>query len=401
MRRRVCLLGLALLATGCSFDATGLPTDTSQDAMTQFPDIGPPTPDMRVDRRSLPDQLVVPDMAPPAPDGPTCAWGYRRKLTFAASTLTEDLTGVPVLVALEGSRVDYAKLLPGGGDLRFTDADGVSPLPHEIEHWDPKGRSFVWVKVPQIDKGSTVDHIWLYYGNPSPKPSPSPIAGAVWSNGYLGVWHLDDDPAAAAPQIKDSSSPKTDLFVQGGIPQKALAPGKVGLGLRLDGASHYLTGKFAAPLKLFTLEAWIWPDVVNTEERHIVELNGIQFFVESNGKLEAGTANEYDINGPTVLQAKAWYHVAFVQGAAGWAIYLNGKLETGGTQISSPGGDIYVGHVYQPGYPNSTYFAGQMDEVRISGVDRAPAWMAAQHRSMSDTLLGYGSEQKTTAVCPP
>jgi len=346
-----------------------------------------------------PVDLVRPDRAPPASDGPTCAWTHRRKLTFAASAQTEDLTDVPVLVALEGTRLDYAKLRPDGSDLRFTDADGVTVLPHEIEQWNPKGRSFIWVKVPQIDKGSTTDHIWLYYGNASPTPPLGPAG--VWSGGFVGVWHLDDDPSAAEPQIKDSSSPGFDLTVQGAIPKAALVGGKVGLGLELDGSTQHLTGTLGAAPTVFTLEAWIRLDVVNTVERHIVELAGVQFHVESNGKLEAGTGSEFNIYGPTVLQAKTWYHVALVQGAAGWAIYLDGQPEAGGPQITKPGADLTVGWIYSKKYPDSCFVDGLMDEVRVSGVDRSAAWMAAQHRSMSDTLVSYGAAQRTGAACPP
>ena len=52
-----------------------------------------------------------------------------------------------------------------GGDLRFTDSDGVTLLPYWIEKWNPRGTSIIWVKVPKIPANGE-KKIYLYYGNP-------------------------------------------------------------------------------------------------------------------------------------------------------------------------------------------------------------------------------------------
>src|SRR5262249_13449665 len=61
-------------------------------------------------------------------------------------------------------------------------------LSHEIERWTSGGQSFVWVKVPKVDKSSTTDFIWMYYGNPAAADGQS--VAAVWSGGHRAVWHL-------------------------------------------------------------------------------------------------------------------------------------------------------------------------------------------------------------------
>ncbi|NIM29132.1 MAG: DUF2341 domain-containing protein, partial [Gammaproteobacteria bacterium] len=65
---------------------------------------------------------------------------------------------------------------------------------------------YVWVKVPQIDTSGT-DFITLYYGNESAPDAQS--AGAVWSSGYEGVWHLNDDVADSTANGYDATNAGT------------------------------------------------------------------------------------------------------------------------------------------------------------------------------------------------
>ena len=158
--------------------------------------------------------------------------------------------------------INYTRTQSLGQDLRFVDSDGT-PLAYEIEDWNTGG-SYVWVKVPQIDAGSTTDSIWMYYDNGSIGDAQNP--GAVWSNGYVGVWHMDQNPGAS--QILDS----TTYLNHGTANDMALGdlqPGRIGDGLYFDGSTG-ATGDYirvpsngtdelsisgASPQ--LTLEAWV------------------------------------------------------------------------------------------------------------------------------------------------
>ncbi|MDX2342528.1 MAG: DUF2341 domain-containing protein, partial [Acidimicrobiia bacterium] len=109
-------------------------------------------------------------------------WRLRRSITFS-NFGREQLDDFPILVRLDPVDIDYTRTQTSGQDLRFVDADGT-PLDYEIEDWNTGSVSYVWVRVPQIDAGSTSDSIWMYYDNGSIGDGQNP--GAVWSNGYVG-----------------------------------------------------------------------------------------------------------------------------------------------------------------------------------------------------------------------
>ncbi len=136
--------------------------------------------------------LVLPDTAN-AQAWWDANWNEREKLPFENADQTENLVDFPVLVVINSDRIDYTKTLNAGEDLRFIDADGSTVLNHEIEQWNESGTSYVWVKVPQVDGSSTSDHVWMYYDNTSAADAQDPAG--VWTNGYVGVWHLNEDPS--------------------------------------------------------------------------------------------------------------------------------------------------------------------------------------------------------------
>ena len=340
------------------------------------------------------------------PDGPRgdlslCAWVHRRKLTFDNTIQSQNLKGFPVLVVLDPARFDYAEAAPDGRDLRFVDADGQTPLPHEIERWDATGRTAIWVRVPQIDGGSATDHIWLYHGNAGAPDAQDPPA--VWSEGYEAVWHLGQDPAATDSVLDSTGRYPASPQGSGGSP----VPGWIGDALAFDGFG-YLTAKLAqAPVDL-AYEAWFRIDAHDPNwEHHLVELRYTQFHVDENLKLEAGTGDEFEAaenQCKTAVTIGAWHHAAFVQSKTGWTLFLDGKPEAQGPDIVDPGVEAYIAAIYNTAtmYGETARMHGVIDEPRISSVPRSAGWIAAQHASMTDSFVTISAAQPTAgAPCPP
>jgi hypothetical protein len=101
-----------------------------------------------------------------APGGGLAAWAYRRAILIDNTGNANGLVNQQVKVTLDAGNFDFASALPAGQDVRFVDADGVTPLDFWIERYDASARSAIaWVKVPRIPASSR-QTIYLYYGNP-------------------------------------------------------------------------------------------------------------------------------------------------------------------------------------------------------------------------------------------
>ncbi|MEE8264025.1 MAG: DUF2341 domain-containing protein, partial [Gammaproteobacteria bacterium] len=130
-------------------------------------------------------------------------WGFRKALSIDQGKVTATLTDFPVLVNL-GSDADLAAdAQPDFDDILFTSDDGTTKLNHEIEKYNATtGELVAWVKVPTLS--STADTVlYMYYGNGTIGNQENP--SGVWDANFQAVWHLEEDPSASAPQMKDST----------------------------------------------------------------------------------------------------------------------------------------------------------------------------------------------------
>jgi hypothetical protein len=158
----------------------------------------------------------------PAPGWYDCAWNYRQSITIDRTKVTGSLTNFPVLISLASDPDLSSHARADGNDIVFTASDGTTKLPHEIENYTPSsGALIAWVKVPSISNVTNTD-IYMYYGN-STMPSQQNVT-AVWINGYVGVWHLNNSFA-------DSTGHGHTLVNHGTIN----APGQLVYGRYFDG----------------------------------------------------------------------------------------------------------------------------------------------------------------------
>jgi hypothetical protein len=108
----------------------------------------------------------------------SAGWRYQRQLSFSSATTRADSV-IAITLSPQTLGNPYQHINTDGSDLRFTTADGTTPLNYWIESWNPAGASKVWVKVPQAGTAA----IKMKYGNPT---ATSASAGA-------GVFDFFDD----------------------------------------------------------------------------------------------------------------------------------------------------------------------------------------------------------------
>ncbi len=102
---------------------------------------------------------------PPGAAGWVEGWPCRVQITVTNNAAV-DLTDYQVMVILDSNNFQgWPYLQSDGSDIRFTDSDGSTIIPHWIEVFNYAGRyAVIWVKVPRIPaSGSTT--IYMYYGN--------------------------------------------------------------------------------------------------------------------------------------------------------------------------------------------------------------------------------------------
>ena len=163
---------------------------------------------------------LPPQSAEANPDWWDTDWQYRMKLTFDNSASGENLTNFPVLVHLTSTHTGFWTNINSSittddtKDLRFVDDDDTTELYFEAEKIDYASQdALIWVKVPQIDAGSTDDFIYLYYGS-SQGESSYHSPSNVWDSNFMMVQHLQEGSGSTAG---DSTANSNDGIIYGAM----------------------------------------------------------------------------------------------------------------------------------------------------------------------------------------
>lgn len=107
----------------------------------------------------------------------------------------------PLLVRLHRDTFDFRQAAVDGADVRFSTADGEI-LPHQVEEWDSTaGTAAIWVRIPEI-RGAARQQLRMYWGNPQAASTSDGSVVFQESNGYRGVWHLQNSVQDAVGAIE-------------------------------------------------------------------------------------------------------------------------------------------------------------------------------------------------------
>jgi hypothetical protein len=347
------------------------------------------------------------------------SWLYRRKLVFNNSAQSENLTNFPVRVRLMSHRFDFTLAQSSGQDIRFTDSDGKTLLPYEIESYDASTKTAdIWVKVPQIDASSSSDYIYMYYGNGSATDAQSPTS--VWDGDFIMVQHLLETSGVAT---NDSTSNNID-----GIKVSATSPnpdssGQISGAQSFNGSSDYVRAPFVSTFdtitSAITMSVWLKPSTGSLSSRRdflqragsIGSINGgtiakdIWWFnLQNSGKINfyalniTGGAYKSSTN---AISEGVWSHAVVTYDGSSIKFYINGVLDN----TYSATGNFYTGSNQGVGIganlSNSFaqgYFLGSMDEVRVSKIARSASWVAAAYKSELDTFITFATDPVSTST---
>jgi hypothetical protein len=329
----------------------------------------------------------------------------------------KEITILNTMVAGSGSHDNFSVLIsildsdlrnevqPDGDDIAFS--IGTEWLDYEIELFNQTynnthAQLVVWVRVPSLS--TSIDtNIKMYFGNSTMSRQENPTE--VWDSNYKGVWHLSENPAGGAPQIKDSTSPYSNGTTSGMISTDQVA-GQIDGSLEFDGNDEYVN--FGNPTELqitgaMTVEAWFRAtDIGNT---YLISKNGpsgqrgwdlsfdavnvthgsVMFRYCLNGNGHIDTVGEVNV---TIGE---WHHVVGVFNPSTYArFFLNGQLvDENTTNILSSQYNATNTVDFGTRSDLTNYYNGTIDEVRISNSARSADWILTEYNNQHDPSSFY------------
>lgn len=323
-------------------------------------------------------------------------WKRRRALTIDNAAYGS-LTDFAVLAKLDATRIDFAATQKMGQDLRFVDASG-NLLPYEIESFGGPV-SWVWFAVGAI-AAHTTTVVWMYYDNPGAADAQQPTG--VWDSSFVGVWHLLDahDSTGAHASVNNGAKP---------------AQGFVGPAMHFDGKTQNIDTASGEQLATWTVEVWSSADtapnqsgwygpMMHDEDWGIgwdcnpqfwpASAQSISVLISGSPGCNQGwcTATFAAAGTASALKTNTWYDLAATFDGQTLAAYTDGALHDGHPQSGTPATAQQTAKIGSSEY-GAPFFAGTVDEARVSNVARTADWIGAQHASMTDTYVTYGPEQ--------
>ncbi len=354
-----------------------------------------------------------------------CDWQYRKTVTFDNSG-RGNIDNAPILIKLTSGNFDFTKAQSNGEDIRFMDSDDSTSLPYEIEDWDNVGQTaYIWVKVPRINAGSSVDYIYIYYGNDS--ESDAQTASQVWTS-YDGVYHLDGDVVSATGNYNGTNYGTADTT------------GYIANARNFDSTDRIATA-YSPNHGDFTYEGWYYKtlhthgNIMKTQYYDGSDNQEIRFAFRANGNMvevPLGSGNFVDYGRwsvwtrdndssssdwleyvPTSSLYGSWHHVAITrdQSAKDFILYVDGQIRDADLSSGADGTISFNDGLHDKlylewgcsvvdqgsGIFREKYFNGRLDELRFSTTYKDEDWMSFQYCSMTQSCLTYGGEKPSAS----
>ena len=331
----------------------------------------------------------------------------------------ETLRDVPVLVRLgsdtEGFSYSTMAFPETGADLRFMDWDEKNVLPYEIDEWHNGGESLVWVKVPELKKGTRFK---MFYGGAAVSSMNETThrmgyrGEAVWSD-YAGVWHMNEDSGTAydstAHGLDALPSFGTNTNVDVASEMMAYEIGVCGRARQNEisevnetkGCGNYLLTPSYDALGLggrFIVSGWFRAEqVVNyprmmSRKYESSDKSGWEIHPRQNSSTNISVrgATGGSVICPTPEMKEAWVNITAIYSDAVFSCFTNGVLSLTGESVAATDNGLGLAFGCNPPGNENTW-CGQYDEIRLRGGSLSPDRIKADYDMIKNRdFLIYG-----------
>lgn len=345
-------------------------------------------------------------------------WRCYRALQFdttnSGANVAGDVENYPLAITLNASNFDFSTAKPDGSDLRFCNDKDDAPLPHAIEHWDAKS-ALIWVKVPLIRGNRNDQVIFMQWQNPEAPSVARPADVFSTKEGFVGVWHLDDEGSAEPGGYRDATANEAHGTGVNLAPGSRV-DGRVGKGLGLEYAKNQWVKVDSEKRKLFdvtkhvTFSIWAkartFGNTKSVDGRTLVGYETMfakgdnswrvqKFGVRSWHKPEAdlieicvekAPRGDLCAIGRTDMKLDTWYHFVGVHDFPHVKLYVNGALEmVDRYDMPWTSGDHPVGIGNQSQFPEKgRQWDGVLDEARVMDVVKDQHWIKLEYESQRE-----------------
>ena len=322
------------------------------------------------------------------PSGPD--YNYRKTITInnAMVSGSADHTDFPLLVSIQNDpSLNSVAVQASGQDIRFTTIDDTL-IDYEITSFSnnhTSGSLSAWVKIPTLS-ASTDTQIYMYYSNPIVADGQN--VTAVWDSDYVGVWHYDGD-------ILDSTGNNNDGTNYDSIE----TTGIIGGGRSFDGNDYisYDDSIFPSGSSPRTLSAWVnHSNLLTTVQALLVYGTGdtgqaYGLFQKDSKWLAGGYSDDITLN--TTPTINNWYHLTMTYDGTTVRAYVDGSLDISAAKSWNTILDEFrVGQQLNTG---NQFFAGQIDEIRISDTVKTADWIKTEYDNQnSDSFYSVSVQQE-------
>ncbi len=357
-------------------------------------------------------------------------WKYRLPIDVPAASVGSTLVDFPVYVDLNNAPASarthfFANAAGDGADLVITTSDGQTEVPLEVSRIDAAGEhAHLYFKAPQLS-GASDSRFYVYYGNAAALARSAGHAfgrNAVWASVFEAVYHLEESPDDAAPQLTDATGNGHDATALGAMTSADSVIATVGHGVEFDGINDYASVPNDAGLDInagdLSMTAIIRPNVLSGVQAFFAkryfnsstDAGGYEFSVRGDGQLSADLDTRSDIGGSYMnvrsagtINAGVHTFVGVTHDRSGdCTFYINGSADSSVDISSQAGLDINTPNIAEIGSGNAVIttsgkgrFNGVIDELRVSRNVLSADWIQATHANLMTpaTFSTFGQVQ--------
>jgi penicillin-binding protein-related factor A (putative recombinase) len=333
-------------------------------------------------------------------------WTLFDTITIASTSIDANLTDFPVYVNLADLSATFWATTPTGSstvgtDIRVTTADNTE-VPRELVFASSTAETGeLHFKAPTISSSTdTIFKIW-YNGTTTGDYARDATYGTehVWSNGYVGVWHLGEAGNTNAGGYLDSSG-----YANHGIGTSMTTASRVvspvGGGQAFDGSADFITVPNPTQMNVgtgpFTVTTWASTTVGSAGgsskifSKRTGSFNIIDVQLSSRTTFGIELRGAITNNGTSDIRATGWRYLTAMRDGSNINLYVDdGADEHANTSAESINntGDFMIASCAI--CPSTERFNGQLDEARFATTSRSTAWIQAEYLNQATTTDFY------------